>query len=61
MKWTDFEFFDEETGEVFLVEVHDTPDAQSDAEAIAHENFTLPRLIRQVPEWEADILGYDTY
>jgi hypothetical protein len=61
MKYTDFEFYDEETGEVFLVEVQDTQYAQREALQIAHENFDTPRLIRQIPEWEANILGYDTY
>ena len=60
-EWTNFLFVDDELGEEFLVEVQDTQYAQREALQIAHENFNTPRLIRQVPEWEAEILGYDTY
>jgi hypothetical protein len=61
MKWTDFLFVDDVTGEDFLVEVHDTPDAQSEAEAIAEENFKEPKLICQMSEEEGEMLGLDTY
>lgn len=61
MKWTDFLFVDGLTGEEFLVEVHDTPDAQTEAEAIAAENFQMPKLITQMSDEEAEWLGLDTY
>lgn len=61
MKWTDFLFVDEATGEEFLVEVQDFPYSQKAAFEIAHENFENPRLIRQISDIEADWLGLDTY
>lgn len=61
MEWIDFLFIDHETGEDFLVEVQDIPDAQSEAETIAQENFEKPELICQMSEEEAEWLGLDTY
>ena len=61
MKWTDFLFVDNATGEEFLVEVHDTQYAQKEALNIAHENFEEPRLICQMSDTEAEWLGLDTY
>ena len=61
MKWTDFYFVDNETGDEFLVEVQDTQYAQKEALEIAHENFSEPRLIGQISVAEAEALGLDTY
>ena len=61
MKWTDFLFVDNETGEQFLVEVQDTQYAQKEALEIAHENFEEPMLVCQMSVEEAEELGFDTY
>ena len=61
MKWTDFLFVDDLTGEEFLVEVHDTPMAKEEAIKIAKENSQMPKLICQMSDTEAEWLGLDIY
>lgn len=52
-------FEDEESGEMFLVETINSN--KNDAIAIANEYFDTPRFINEVSDFEAEMLGYDTY
>lgn len=52
-------FEDTESGEMFLVETINGD--KNDAIAIAEENFDSPHFIEEVSEFEAEMLGYDTY
>lgn len=52
-------FEDTESGEMFLVETINGD--ENDAIAIANECFDTPKLINEVSEFEAEMLGYDTY
>ncbi len=52
-------FEDTESGEMFLVETINGD--KNDAIAIANEYFDTPNFIEEVSEFEAEMLGYDTY
>ena len=65
-EYIDFKYYDEETGEIFFVELKVSDfvsDKQMRREAyrIALENFNKPKFICTVSDDEADLLGYDTY
>ena len=65
-EWLDCEFIDEETGEVFFVELQkeegeDAEDFIAKCQEIADENFSDARFNRLVDPEEAETLGYDTY
>ena len=64
--WIDCEFIDNETGEVFFVELRKQKDETSTefikrCEEIAIDNFEEPEFVRLVDPEEAEMLGYDTY
>lgn len=66
--WREFLFVDQETDEPFIVDViikaeQNKNEEQIKAEAwdIAGEHFEEPRLIRELTQDEAEMLGYDTY
>lgn len=50
-------FYDEVTGEEFFVET----DMKAKAILTARAYFQKPILLDILTEWEAEILGYDTY
>ena len=64
-EWLDACFEDEETGEVFFVEIRKEHDTAEEFVAacleIAEENFDEPHFLQIVEQEEAEILGYDTY
>lgn len=65
-EWIDCEFIDNETGEVFFVELRKQKDETSAefikrCEEIAIDNFDEPEFVRLVDQEEAEMLGYDTY
>ena len=50
-------FYDEVSGEEFLVET----DMKEKAYMCAYAYFEEPKFIREVSHWEAEMLGLDTY
>lgn len=65
-KYIDYLFEDEETGEMFFVEITKTAnksytDCYREAWAIAEENFDSPNFIEEVSPEIAETYGYDTY
>ena len=50
-------FYDEVTGEEFLVET----DMKEKAYLCARAYFQEPKFIGEVSNWEAEMLGLDTY
>lgn len=65
-KYIDYLFEDQESGELFFVEVVKTPDKSYtecyyEAWAIAEENFESPEFIEKVAPEVAETYGYDTY
>ena len=52
-----FLFYDEVTGEEFIVEVEN----KSQAIICARAYFQKPIFCREISFWEAEMLGYDTY
>lgn len=52
-----FYFVDNETGEDFIVEA----DTKHDAIHIAHVYFEEPQLLREISDYEAEMIGVDTY
>jgi hypothetical protein len=65
-KYIDYLFEDEETGELFFVEITKTAsksytDCFSEAWDIALENFDSPQFIKKVSPELAETYGYDTY
>lgn len=65
-EWLDVEFKDEETGEVFLVELkkeegEDIEDFIAKCQEVADENFSDAHYLELISSEEAEILGYDTY
>lgn len=65
-KYIDYLFEDQESGELFFVEICKTAgksytDCYREAWAIAEENFERPELIETVSPEVAERYGYDTY
>ena len=52
-----FYFIDNETGEDFIVEA----DTLRDAIHIASTYFEEPQFLREISEYEAEMIGVDTY
>lgn len=52
-----YEFYDKVTGEDFFVEANSTDEAI----AIAKRYFEKPECYGTVSEYEAEMMGYDTY
>jgi hypothetical protein len=52
-----FLFFDNETGEQFIVESENKALARDTAESF----FSEPQLVDEISYGEAEMLGYDTY
>ena len=64
--WLDAKFKDEESGEIFLVELkkeegEDMEDFIARCQEVADENFEAPKFCGLCSGLEADYLGYDTY
>lgn len=64
--WLDAKFYDEESGEIFLVELkkedgEDMEDFITRCQEVADENFEAPQFCGLCSGLEADYLGYDTY
>ena len=65
-EWLDAKFHDEETGEIFLVELRKLEGETIEqfiarCEEIAIDNFDEPQFICLCSGLEAEYLGYDTY
>ena len=65
-EWLDAKFYDEETGEIFLVELRkedgeDIEDFISKCQEVADDNFSAARFCNLCSGLEAEYLGYDTY
>ena len=65
-EWLDAKFYDEESGEIFLVELkkedgEDMEDFIARCQEVADENFEAPQFCGLCSGLEADYLGYDTY
>ena len=65
-EWLDAKFYDEESGEIFLVEWkredgEEMEDFIARCQETADENFENARFVALVSGLEADYLGYDTY
>ena len=50
-------FYDEVSGEEFLVET----DMKEKAYLCAYSYFEEPKFVREVSHWEAEMMGLDTY
>lgn len=65
-KWLDAKFYDEESGEIFLVELkredgEEMEDFIVKCQEVADDNFDNARFVALISEAEANCLGYDTY
>jgi hypothetical protein len=65
-KWLDAKFYDEESGEIFLVELkredgEEIDDFITKCQEVADDNFDNAVFVALISEAEADCLGYDTY
>ena len=65
-KYIDYLFEDEESGELFFVEIvkdgsKSYTDCYEEAWTIAEENFDSPKFIEKVSPEVAETYGYDTY
>lgn len=65
-KWLDAKFYDEESGEIFLVELkredgEEMEDFIVKCQEVADDNFDYAVFVALISEAEADCLGYDTY
>lgn len=65
-KWLDAKFYDEESGEIFLVELkredgEEMEDFIAKCQEVADDNFDNARFVALISEAEANCLGYDTY
>ena len=65
-EWLDAEFYDEESGEVFFVELQkeageEMEDFITKCQEIADENFDCAVFDELVDGETAEMLGYDTY
>lgn len=64
--WLDAKFQDEETGEIFFVELkredgEDIEDFIQKCQEVADENFSEAEFCGLCSNAEAEMLGYDTY
>lgn len=50
-------FYDEASGEMFLVDT----DMKEKAYMCAYVYFEEPKFVREVSHWEAEMMGLDTY
>jgi hypothetical protein len=53
----DYLFYDEDTGEEFIVETEN----KEKAYMIAYTYFKEPKFIDEISDFEAEMLGLDTY
>lgn len=65
-KWLDAKFYDEESGEIFLVELkredgEEMEDFIAKCQEVADDNFDYAVFVALMSEADADCLGYDTY
>lgn len=65
-EWLDAKFHDEETGEIFFVELkkekgEDIVDFINKCQEIANENFSEADFYGLYSSNDAEMLGYDTY
>ena len=65
-EWLDACFYDDESGELFFVELRkdkgeEMEDFIARCNEIATENFDAPTFIKLVDSGSAETLGYDTY
>lgn len=65
-EWLDAKFYDEECGEIFLVELkkedgEEIEDFIAKCQEIADENFSDAHYIELVDSWDTEKLGYDVY
>ncbi len=65
-EWLDAKFYDEECGEIFLVELkkedgEDMEDFIARCQEVADENFECAKFVTLLTDDDADYLGYDTY
>jgi hypothetical protein len=65
-EWLDAKFYDEESGEIFLVEWkkeegEEMEDFIARCQQTADENFECARFVALITDAEGDYLGYDTY
>jgi hypothetical protein len=65
-KWLDAKFYDEESGEIFFVELkredgEEMEDFITKCQEVADDNFDNAVFVALISEAEADCLGYDTY
>ena len=65
-KLLDAKFYDEESGEIFLVELKKEDGEEIDdfiikCQEVADDNFDNALFVALISEAEADCLGYDTY
>ena len=65
-KWLDAKFYDEESGEIFLVELKKEDGKEMEdfiikCQEVADDNFDNAVFVALISEAEADCLGYDTY
>ena len=65
-KWLDAKFYDNESGEIFLVELkredgEEMEDFIAKCQEVADDNFDYAVFVALISEAEADCLGYDTY
>ena len=56
-KMKEYLFYDEVSGEEFLVET----DMKEKAYLCAYTYFEEPKFVREVSHWEAEMMGLDTY
>ena len=65
-EWLDAKFYDEECGEIFLVELkkedgEEMEDFIAKCQEVADDNFECAKFITLLTDDDADYLGYDTY
>ena len=65
-EWLDAKFYDQESGEIFFVELRreegeEIEDFINKCQEIADENFEAPEFCGLCSDDEAECLGYDTY
>ena len=65
-EWLDAKFYDEECGEVFLVELkkeegEEMEDFIAKCQEVADENFDCAVFDELIDSETAEVLGYDTY
>ena len=65
-EWLDAKFYDEESGEIFLIELkkedgEEMEDFIAKCQEVADENFSDAHYLELISSEEAEILGYNTY